>query len=122
MHGAQVTRLSTSPVGEGIGMLGILARVAITYDRPKPEAPPTVIAKFPSAVPGNRKIGMTYRLYEREVNFYTRVSTRGPDNVPDPTEFARDVPANVPDSVPDPAQGLPPRSSDEPVRIGRLDR
>lgn len=74
LHGAQVTRLSTSPVGEGIGMLGILARVAITYDRPAPDAPQTVIAKFPSPVPGNREIGMTYRLYEREVNFYTRVS------------------------------------------------
>jgi hypothetical protein len=75
LHGAQVTSFSTSPVGEGIGMLGILARVALSYDRPAPEAPPTVIAKFPSAVPGNRAIGMTYRLYEREVNFYTRVSS-----------------------------------------------
>ncbi|MEO8264937.1 MAG: oxidoreductase family protein [Ilumatobacteraceae bacterium] len=74
LHGVHVTRLSTSPVGKGIGMLGILARVAITYDRPAAEAPQTVIAKFPSAVPGNREIGMTYRLYEREVNFYTRVS------------------------------------------------
>jgi hypothetical protein len=74
LHGAKVTKFSTSPVGEGIGMLGILVRVAMTYDTPAPDAPQTVIAKFPSAVPGNREIGMTYRLYEREVNFYTRVS------------------------------------------------
>lgn len=73
LHGAQVTSFSTSPVGEGIGMLGILVRVDISYDRPAPDAPPTVIAKFPSAVPGNREIGMTYRLYEREVSFYTRI-------------------------------------------------
>ena len=72
-HGAHVTDIEMSPVGEGIGMLGILARVAITYDRPAPDAPKTVIAKFPSAVPGNREIGVTYRLYEREVNFYTRI-------------------------------------------------
>jgi hypothetical protein len=74
LQGAKVTSYSTSPVGEGIGMLGILVRVAITYDKPSPEAPLTLIAKFPSAVPGNREIGMTYRLYEREVNFYTRIS------------------------------------------------
>ena len=55
-------------------MLGILARVAMDYDGPAPDAPPTLIAKFPSAVPGNRAIGVTYRLYEREVNFYTRVT------------------------------------------------
>lgn len=50
-HGANVTDIEMSPVGEGIGMLGILARVAITYDRPAQDAPKTVIAKFPSAVP-----------------------------------------------------------------------
>ncbi len=75
LHGAHVTSFSTSPVGEGIGMLGILVRVAMTYDRPAPEAPQTLIAKFPSAVPGNREIGMTYRLYGREVDFYTRISS-----------------------------------------------
>jgi Ecdysteroid kinase-like family len=75
-HQAAVTDFSTSPVGEGVGMLGILARVAITYDKPAPEAPQTVIAKFPSAVPGNRAVGMTYRLYEREINFYTRIGAQ----------------------------------------------
>ena len=74
LHGAQVTGFSTTPVGEGIGMLGILVRVSISYDRPAPGAPQTLIAKFPSAVPGNREVGVTYRLYEREVNFYTRVT------------------------------------------------
>ena len=73
LNGVKVTNFSTSPVGEGIGMLGILVRVDLTYDGPAPDAPQTVIAKFPSATPGNREIGMTYRLYEREVNFYTRV-------------------------------------------------
>ncbi len=52
LGGAEVTSFSTSPVGEGIGMLGILARVEMDFDRPAPEAPQSVIAKFPSAVPG----------------------------------------------------------------------
>ena len=73
LHGAQVTGFTTTPVGEGIGMLGILVRVALSYDRPAPGAPQTLIAKFPSDVPTNREVGVTYRLYEREVNFYTRV-------------------------------------------------
>ncbi len=74
--GAQVISFETTPVGEGIGMLGILVRVTLTYDRPAPDAPQTLIAKFPSAVPGNREIGVTYRLYEREVNFYTNIRTK----------------------------------------------
>jgi hypothetical protein len=73
LHGAQVSGFATSPVGEGIGMLGILVRVELEYDRPGANAPQSVIAKFPSDVPGNREVGVTYRLYEREVNFYTQV-------------------------------------------------
>lgn len=71
---AAVAAFSTAPVGEGIGMLGILARVQLSYDRPAPEAPRSLIAKFATRHAGNRAVAMHFRLYEREINFYRHVA------------------------------------------------
>src|SRR5215213_2009039 len=78
LDGARVTGFTTSPVGEGVGMMGILARVTLTYDTPSANAPASLIAKFPSSVPGNKEIALTYRLYEREISFYTRIEPQIP--------------------------------------------
>ena len=47
LHGSKVTGFSTEPVGEGIGMLGILVRVVIDYDKPAPDAPQTLDRQVP---------------------------------------------------------------------------
>jgi Ecdysteroid kinase-like family len=65
-----VISFSTDPVGEGIGMLGVLVRVHLSFDGPAPDAPTSVIAKFPTLVAGNRAVAMHFRLYEREIRFY----------------------------------------------------
>jgi len=71
---ATVTDFSTVPVGEGIGMLGILVRVVPTYDRSEPGAPRSLIAKFATPVEGNRAVAMAFHLYEREVLFYRSIA------------------------------------------------
>ena len=71
---SRVIGLSTTPVGEGIGMLGILARVALEYDKPENGAPSSLVGKFASPVPGNRAVAMAYRMYEREVGFYREIA------------------------------------------------
>lgn len=71
---AQVTGFTTEPVGVGIGMLGVIARAYLTYDRDEPGAPPSVIAKFATPILANRAVAMAYRMYEREVNFYLRIA------------------------------------------------
>ena len=65
-----VTSFTTDPVGEGIGMLGVLVRVNLDYDGEAGEAPASLIAKFPTTVAGNRAVAMAFRLYEREIRFY----------------------------------------------------
>jgi hypothetical protein len=70
----RVIGFSTTPVGEGIGMLGILARVQLEYEHDEPGAPHSVVAKFATPVEGNRAVAMAYHLYEREVGFYKEIA------------------------------------------------
>jgi len=69
-----VTGFTTSPVGEGVGMLGILVRVVPTYDRAEPGAPASFIAKFATPIESNRVVAQHFRLYEREVRFYRSIA------------------------------------------------
>ena len=71
---SRVTGVSTTPVGEGIGMLGILTRAALEYDKPEAGAPASVVGKFATPVESNRAVAMAYRLYEREVGFYREIA------------------------------------------------
>lgn len=71
---SKVTGFSSSPVGEGIGMLGVLARVELEYDAPEPGAPASLVAKFATPVESNRAVAMAYRMYEREVGFYREIA------------------------------------------------
>src|SRR5438067_3785252 len=57
-------------LSEGVGFIGIVARVLLKYNGDPDAAPITLIAKFPSPDPGARQIGQMYGLYEREVRFY----------------------------------------------------
>lgn len=69
-----VSGFTTEPVGEGIGMLGVLVRVRLAYEPPAPNAPVSLIAKFPTTVAGNRAVAMAFRLYEREIRFYLDIA------------------------------------------------
>lgn len=73
LRDATVTSVRTSPVGEGIGMLGVLCRADLEYDRDEAGAPSAVVAKFATPVESNRAVAMAYRMYEREVGFYREV-------------------------------------------------
>jgi hypothetical protein len=67
---ARVTGISTEPVGEGVGMLGVLVRAELDYEGDADGAPRSLIAKFPTQVAANRAVAMTFHLYEREIGFY----------------------------------------------------
>ncbi len=89
IHDATVTGFTTEPVGVGVGMLGVIARAELTYDRQEPGAPASVITKFATPILANRAVAMAYRMYEREVNFYRRIApTVG---VSAPTAWAGEV-------------------------------
>lgn len=61
-------------LGEGVGILGELARLHLTYS-PGQSGPDTMIAKCQSPAPENRFLGEAMGFYLREVNFYREVAT-----------------------------------------------
>lgn len=73
---ATVTASPRVQIGQGVGILGELARVTLEYDRNEPGAPKTVIAKIPTADPGGRGIAQMLGFYEKECHFYSEVGDR----------------------------------------------
>lgn len=67
---ASVTGIERETIGVGVGILGELARLTLTYDHPEPGAPASLVAKLPTADPGGRGIGTALGFYDKEVRFY----------------------------------------------------
>lgn len=72
---ASVTSIASSLVSEGLGFVGLVARLNMEYDRPVSRAPRSMVGKFPAPDPGSRSIANLYGLYEREARFYSDLST-----------------------------------------------
>src|SRR6266699_3847818 len=70
------------PIGVGVGFLGQVARLRLTYDRPDEGAPVTLVGKLPTLDPGGREICRLFRFYEREIHFYRQLTPRIPVRVP----------------------------------------
>ncbi len=74
--GAPVRSFSNQVIGEGVGLLGQLARVNLEYEGRAEGAPRSLIAKFPAAVQENRDLANLFQFYEREVRFYEDIARR----------------------------------------------
>ena len=71
---ARVTGLDHEVIGQGVGVLGQLARFRLTYDKPEDGAPRSLVGKFPAATQENRDLANLFRFYEREVRFYEQIA------------------------------------------------
>ena len=60
-------RIGTGQMGQNVGF-------SLTYDRPAPGAPASVVGKFPSPEAKSRSAAKTFRTYEREVGFYQEIA------------------------------------------------
>ena len=67
---ATVTASPRVQIGQGVGILGELARVTLEYDRAEPGAPASLIAKIPTADPGGKGVAQMLGFYEKEARFY----------------------------------------------------
>lgn len=65
-----VTAVEYDIIGAGIGFIGTVARLKLSYEGAPATAPATMVAKLPSEDPGSRMVGVAFGLYEREVRFY----------------------------------------------------
>lgn len=77
----EVTSVHAEPIGIGIGVLALLWRVRITYDRPG-AGPPSVVLKLPHTGAESRHLAGAFRFYEREVRFYEEGADRSPLRTP----------------------------------------
>ena len=72
----QVIAADVEALGEGVGMLGDLARITLRYE-PDGAGPDRVIVKLPTLADVNRQRGMAFGFYEREANFYRHIGNAG---------------------------------------------
>jgi len=66
--GARVVRAEPTDVGSGMGLLGSLHRLALTWDCAT--GPSSVVAKLPAAGMRSRAVASALGMYPREVRFY----------------------------------------------------
>ncbi len=79
---SSVATVTSSDIGAGSGVFGIVLRLALTYDHPEAGAPRSLVAKLPTAQPANLEVALALRLYEREVGFYRHAAAFVPVRVP----------------------------------------
>ena len=72
-----VTAFESEPIGVGIGVLGLLWRISLTYDTPG-LGPSTAVLKLPHTGAESRHVADSFRFYEREVRFYEYGAARSP--------------------------------------------
>lgn len=79
---APVSGFTSTPVGEGVGMLGVIARLQLQYVGDRGAAPTSVVVKCATNVDANRAVAMGFRVYEREVQFYQGLAQQIGEGVP----------------------------------------
>jgi len=77
-----VAEVEHDTIGEGVGIVGQLARLQLRYDGPATAAPGTVILKIPSQYPENRAVADHFGFYEREGRFYQLLADKVPVRTP----------------------------------------
>ncbi|TAJ74328.1 MAG: DUF1679 domain-containing protein [Phenylobacterium sp.] len=80
--GDEVLTFQTSPLGEGVGLLGALVRIGVVCRASGGEAPRTLVAKFSTSNAENRAVAMAFGVYAREVGFYRHVAPHLPGIAP----------------------------------------
>jgi aminoglycoside/choline kinase family phosphotransferase len=78
-----VVAVNAAPLADGVGFIGILARLQPTYAGPgSAAAPATMIAKIPTPNPDVRAMLKATRIFEREARFFAEVAPTSSLRVP----------------------------------------
>ncbi|MGE0571436.1 MAG: phosphotransferase [Dehalococcoidia bacterium] len=76
LKSASVASESKETIGVGVGILGELARVTLTYNQDEAGAPATVIVKLPTQDPGGRGVAQLLGFYEKEARIYHELAPK----------------------------------------------
>ncbi|MBV9041831.1 MAG: phosphotransferase [Acidimicrobiia bacterium] len=71
-----VTDVKAENLGAGLGLLGEVTRLHLTYGDDDGDGPPTLIAKTQSPAPESAFVAQMMGFYDREVNFYRSAATK----------------------------------------------
>ena len=75
--GAAVVAVVPEAVGTGVGFVGEILRLQLTWDRSDPELPASVIVKLPTTIGRNRALAEGLLAYEREIRVYREIGDTG---------------------------------------------
>lgn len=80
--GTAVVDCRRTVIGQGIGFLSRVLRVAMVYDRPAPGAPASAVVKLEPDAGEYRTFGDELHAFEREIRFYREVAAVVPVRLP----------------------------------------
>jgi hypothetical protein len=78
---ARVTSIQSAPIGQ-LGFTGQIRRLQISYDKPEPCAPRSLVAKFSATQQEMRATVHSLGFYEREIGFYRELAADCPVRTP----------------------------------------
>jgi hypothetical protein len=76
--GGEVVGVDARVIGEAVGFLSCVARVALEYDGAPPDAPTSVIVKLEPGAGTFRTLGDQLHAFEREIRFYREIAPTVP--------------------------------------------
>ncbi len=80
--GSSVAAIELEPLGAGVGVMGELARIRLSYTGDRGTAPSSVIVKSPSPFEENRAQGVGLGMYEAEIRFMRELDPHTPVRTP----------------------------------------
>lgn len=86
---SSVASIEIEPLGAGVGIMGELARIRLSYAGDRGAAPASVIVKSPSAFEENRAQGVGLGMYEAEIRFMRELDAN--TTVRTPRVFLADI-------------------------------
>ena len=90
VEAANVVGFRAGSPGTGVGFQGQTIRISLDWDIEEPDAPDAVLVKFPTDNVGNRGLAEAEGAYDREFDFYERLSDEFPVRVPRLIHAVRD--------------------------------
>jgi hypothetical protein len=78
---ARVSSIQSVPIGQ-LGFAGQIRRLDIRYDKPEPDTPRSLVAKFSATHPEARAAVHSMGFYEREIGFYRELAADCPVRTP----------------------------------------
>ena len=80
---APVSGFERTQIGQGVGIMGDIFCLRLSYQSDYPEKPQSVVVKLPSSFEENRAQGVALGMFEAEVRFYNELAQRATVGVPE---------------------------------------